>query len=311
MKVKILIFLIIILTIASFFRLWQLNSIPPGLYPDEAINANDAFQSLKTKGFKIFYPENNGREGLYINLIALSFSIFGVSIWSIKIVSVIIGILTVLGMYLLVKELFIKHKNSEIIALLSSFFLATSFWHINFSRIGFRAILVPFILVFSFYFLFKGFRTKNFLNLAISGIIFGIGFHTYISFRLAVLLIIAVLFLWLLTYRKEGKQRKYLLLASCFLLFIFIAALPIGIYFLNSPHHFISRATGVSVFAQPNLFKAFGESLARHLAMFNFYGDANWRHNIAESPILFWPVGILFLIGLIISIKESLLSIKN
>jgi hypothetical protein len=32
--------------------------------------------------------------------------------------------------------------------------------------------------------------------------------------------------------------------------------------------------------------------------MFNFVGDHNWRHNIAGNPLLFWPVGVLFLIGL-------------
>ena len=140
-KNKYILILLIILALASFFRLYELETIPPGLYPAEAIG-------------KIFYPENKGREGFFVNLIALSFSVFGISIWSLKIVSAIIGILTVLGLYLLTKELF----NNTTIALLSSFFLATSFWHINFSRIGFRAILVPFILVFSFYFLFHGFR---------------------------------------------------------------------------------------------------------------------------------------------------------
>src|SRR3990167_10730748 len=134
MKNKSLLFLIIILVIASFFRLWQLNGIPPGLYPDVAIYANDALDSLKTKDFKVFYPENNGREGLYMWILALSFSLFGVSIWSIKIVTATAGILTVLGLYLLIKELFnnvtIKQFNNETVALLSSFFLATSFWHV-------------------------------------------------------------------------------------------------------------------------------------------------------------------------------------
>ncbi len=157
---KTLIFLLIILALAAFFRLWQLNQTPPGLYPDVAMNGNDALQGLRTGNFKLFYPENNGREGLMMWLIAASFSIFGVSIWSMKIVAAIVGIITVLGLYLLTKEIF-RHaqydiRKTEYITLLASFFLAISFWHVNFSRIGFRAILLPFVLVFSFYFLFKG-----------------------------------------------------------------------------------------------------------------------------------------------------------
>jgi len=38
--------------------------------------------------------------------------------------------------------------------------------------------------------------------------------------------------------------------------------------------------------------------------MFNFVGDFNWRHNYAGRPELFWPVGILFIIGIIIGITR-------
>jgi len=40
-------YLSIILILAIFFRFWKLNEIPPGLYPDVAINGNEAFFSLK------------------------------------------------------------------------------------------------------------------------------------------------------------------------------------------------------------------------------------------------------------------------
>ncbi len=314
-KNKVLLFLLIILVIASFFRLWQLSSVPPGLYPDEAINGNEAISNWG----KLFYPENNGREGLFINLIALSFSIFGVSIFSLKIVPAIIGILTVLGLYLLTKELFSQYyeNNSRSIALLASFFLATSFWHTNFSRIGFRAILLPFILVFSFYFLFRGFRTKKIRDFIFSGLIFGLGFYTYISFRMAVLIFPFILIpCWFIykkppVYTQEGLQKKFILHTSYFILLIFIVALPIGIYFLQNPYDFIGRAAPISVFAAENPIKEFTKSLISHLGMFNFRGDSNWRHNFSGSPALFWPVGILFLIGFVFSVKELCKSIKS
>jgi len=308
---KELLILFFILILAFFFRFWKLNSIPPGLYPDVAMYANDALETLKTGNFKVFYPHNFGREGLFIWLLAFSFSIFGVSIWSIKIVAAIIGILTVFGLYLLTKELFslnsqiVEQSNSQIaIALLSSFFLATSFWHVNFSRIGFRAILLPFILVSAFYFLFRGSREKKVLNFIISGILFGLGFYTYVSYRFIVLLLPLVLICWFLIYRKQGFQRRYLSFIFYFLFFIFFTALPIGIYFLKNPGDFIGRAAPISVFRAENPIKEFGKSLILHLGMFNFYGDPNWRHNFSGSPMLPWPVGILFLIGIILSFKE-------
>jgi len=303
----ILVFLLI-LAIASFFRLWQLSSIPPGLYPDVAINGNEAIDSLKSGNFKVFYPENNGREGLFIWLIALSYSIFGVSIWSIKIVAAIVGILTVLGLYLLTKEFFDKN-----VALLSSFFLAVSFWHTNFSRIGFRAILLPFILVFSFYFLLKFLNHLKFKNqfqkrlyglVVLAGIFFGLGFYTYTSFRMAVLILPFVFLPYWFLSKKQNLEKQFLASIFYFLFFAFIIALPLGIYFLQNPHDFISRAAPISIFSAENPLKEFGKSLVLHLGMFNFYGDRNWRHNFSGSSMLFWPIGILFLIGFILSIKK-------
>jgi 4-amino-4-deoxy-L-arabinose transferase-like glycosyltransferase len=316
MRKKKFLCLFLILFLAVFFRFWKLNEIPPGLYPDVAINGNEAFFSLKNKDFKVFYPENYGREGLMIWLIALSFKIFGVSILSIRVVAATIGVLTVLGLYLLTKELFrqfaIYNSESAIqIAFFSSFFLAVSFWHTNFSRIGFRAILLPFVLVFSFYFLLKSYRKKSIFDSILAGVFFGLGFYTYTSFRVAVLILPFIFVPFWFLYKRGGFQKKFLLLTSCFLLLTFFVALPIGIYFLKNPQDFISRATPISIFKAENPTKEFLKSLILHLGMFNFYGDQNWRHNFSGKPMLFWPVGILFLIGFFISIKEVISSIKN
>lgn len=332
-KNKNYVFLAAILLLALFFRFWQLSSIPPGLYPDEAMNANDALNNIENwKNFKIFYPENNGREGLFIWLITLSFYLFGASIWSIKIVPAFFGLLTVFGIYLLTKQLFLfsnkihTRRQIEAIALLSSFFLAISFWHINFSRIGFRGIMMPFFIVFGLYFLLKGFQkiidnlasNQNkkkliifYVNFIISGLFFGLGFYTYISYRFIVILIPFILFLFWRQYKKQNLQKQFLLSTFSFLFSIFIIALPLGIYFLSHPADFFGRSAQVSIFNQKNSLWSLTKSIVLHLGMFNFYGDANWRHNYSGSPQLFWPVGIFFIIGLVLSFKNLIKSIKE
>lgn len=239
-KYVILCFLAII-ALASFFRLWQIQSIPPGFYSDEAMYANNALEVLETGDFKWFYPENNGREGLWINILAPFLAVFGNEPWVPRSVAAIFGILTIIGLYFLTKELF----KSDRIALLASFLMATSFWHINFSRIGFRAILAPFFLVWSFYFLWKTINKSEFRASCLtilSGLLFGLGFHTYISYRVApLLLIIPFILMWrsgpeVDASHHYGAGRKNLILI--FLIFAFIAALPIGIYFLQNPQDF-------------------------------------------------------------------------
>jgi len=299
--------LVVVMAVAIFFRFYRLDSVPPGLYPDIAINGNNALQSIQSDDYKTFYTDNNGREGMIMWLDAISIKIFGITALALKIPTAIFGTLTVLGIYLLARELFnppllpqgeatsgkVKRRNA--IALLSAFLLATSFWHINFSRIGFRVALMPFFLVFTFYFLAKAFRTRKFLWAIPAGLFFGLGFYTYTGYRLAVPLLLCVLALWLIPFWKNKQQLFKISLAV--LITTFFVALPIGIYFLHNPGDFLGRAGQTSVFAAKQPLLELGKSLILHLGMFNFYGDGNWRHNLSGEPELFWPVGVLFLIG--------------
>jgi hypothetical protein len=296
-------FLIIILALAVFFRLYQLTTIPPGLYPDEAMNGNNAIEALGDgsinsflQNAKVFYPENNGREGLFINIQALSIKLFGNEPWALRLVSAVFGIFTVLGLYFLAKQLFKK----ESVALISSFFLATSFWHINFSRIGFRAIMAPFFLVWSFWLLWKSLGSstpKWTLNVQvwIAGLLFGLGLHSYIAYRAAPLLLIPP-FLILLKKRSFKPILLFLIGAA-------ISAAPLLLYFYNNPQDFFGRTAQVSIFSLNSPLFELAKNILKTAGMFFVVGDMNWRHNLAGAPQLWWPLSALFLIGLILSLK--------
>jgi len=289
--------LICILLIATIFRFFNLNTAPPGIFQDEAVNTMDA---LNRPG-QVFYQANNGREGLFMNLIAFSFYFLGPSIWSLRIVSAIIGILTVLGTYLLAKQLFKK----DFIALLSAFFIAVSFWHVNFSRISFRVIMLPFVFVFFLYFFLKALdnikeKINPTFNFTIAGLFYGLGFYTYTTYRISAFIFPVIAFLYWLIFSK--KERKVFF--EGILVFIFVSAItlaPLAIYFVSHPADFFGRSSQVSIFAQENPIRAGLTSLVYHLGMYNIVGDCNWRHNVACQPQLSWPTGFLFLIGIIIS----------
>ncbi len=287
--------LIVIIALAVFFRFWQFTSIPAGLYQDEAMNGADALASLNSGEYKVFYSNNNGREGMIVWLDALAIKLFGAEPWVLRLFPALAGVLAVLGLYFLAKELF-----GVEIALISSFFMTVSFWAVNFSRIGFRAgLMVPF-LIWSFYFLLKGFRLQKYIYFIISGILFGLGFYTYISYRFAPIL--ALLAFGPILLKKSTKKAWSSVLF--FVLIIFIVALPIGLYFLHNPADFFGRVSGVSIFSQGSPLKNLAISVFKTLGMFNIVGDFNWRHNYAGSPELFLPVGLLFLLGIWLSIKR-------
>ncbi len=324
-------FLILIIAVAVFFRFWQFDSIPPGLYQDEAMNGADAITSLESGKFSVFYTNNNGREGMIVWLDALAIKAFGTEPWVLRLFPALAGVLAVLGLYFLTKELF-----SIEIALASSFFIAISFWAVNFSRMGFRAGLMIPIFIWSFYFLLRGLRLSklsilridsNIINFIIAGILFGLGFYTYISYRFAPVLVAAFFIPYLIKGikpfvstslgRNENKfsfhsslveikrHAKNLWLGfAIFAVMAFIVALPIGLYFLSSPGDFFGRSGQVSIFSADNPLKAAVLSIAATLGMFNIIGDFNWRHNFAGSPQLFLPVGILFILGILLCARR-------
>lgn len=303
--------LLCIITLGAFFRFYDIASIPPGLYPDEAMNGSNALEALRTGHFATFYPDNNGREGLFINIQAISVWLFGREPWVLRIVSAIFGTLTILGVYLVTRELF-REKS---VALLSAFFLATSYWHLNFSRIGFRAITTPFFLSFGLYFLLRGFRrnpvrseTSNgagtIWDMVWAGIFTGLGFQGYIAFRF-VPFIIAVPILWQLwKWNRERNRPPCTPCAIALFLFItFVAALPIGWYFFQHPADFTGRSKDVSILSAPSPVLEFVKTNALTLAMLFARGDCNDRHNYACRPELNPLVGIFFVIGLITAVK--------
>jgi 4-amino-4-deoxy-L-arabinose transferase-like glycosyltransferase len=287
---------------ALFLRTYKLNTLPPGVYPDEAVNGIDAIAANATHHWQFFYENNNGREGLFMNLIALGFSLFGISVITLKMWSVFFGTLTVLGMILLGEEL-LKSRRAGLIA---GFLTATSFWAINFSRISFRAIMLPFVLVFTVFFLIRGIQKKKIIDYILAGVFFGLGLHTYIAFRIAPLILVVLLAAFVISRKRFLATHWKEILA--FVAAAVIVALPILLDFYHNPIHFSGRSSEVSVFNpnvnQGHLAATLGKTFGLSLAQFNFFGDQNWRHNLPGWPEIFPTIGIFFLAGIIYFIWE-------
>ena len=92
-----------------------------------------------------------------MNLQALAIKEFGNAPWPMRLVGALFGILTVLGIYFFTRELFYDYAPRKV-AILSMFLTAVNFWHLNFSRMSFRAIMAPFFAVWAMYFLLLAIR---------------------------------------------------------------------------------------------------------------------------------------------------------
>ncbi len=276
---------VLVVFAALFIRSYHLSTLPPGVYPDESVNGIDAVAANAAHHWKVFYENNNGREGLFMNLIALSFSLFGISVVTLKMWSVLFGTLTVLGMILLGEELFASRRAG----IIAGFITATTFWAINFSRISFRAVMLPFVLVFTVFFLIRGIQKKKIIDYVFAGLFFGLGVHTYIAFRIAPLILIALLAAFIISRKRFFATHWKEILA--FSAAAAIVALPMLFDFYHHPDHFSGRTNQVSVFNpdvnQGHLLLTLGKSFGLSFAGLTFFGDQNWRHNLPPWPEIF------------------------
>src|SRR3989339_1854448 len=152
-------YLIAILLIASFFRLYQLSSVPASLFGDEVDVGYQAYSILKTgKDYSgnfmplHFHSLAEWRTPLYLYSAVPTVAIFGISPLGVRLPAVIFGVLSILGFYLLIREIVngqwsMAKKNNLIInsqplALIASFLLAVNPWHIQYSRAGFEVTML-------------------------------------------------------------------------------------------------------------------------------------------------------------------------
>ena len=320
MKRNEIILIAAVIFIALFLRLFMLGAFPPSLYSDEAVNGVNTLQALESNNFKVFYPDNYGREGLFINVQAFFVWLFGPDMWVLHIASALFGVLTVFGIYLLTKKLMGVYGNpnwARLTALIATFLLATSFWHINFSRIGFRAITAPFWAVWAFYFLLltrekllgAGRTNKDYFPWAlIAGAVFGLGFHSYISYRVMPAIVLVLFLYWFFEARKQTNQpgilKDFFWCVGLIILGAIITASPLFVHFAKVPQDILGRTSEISIFSSPTPLKDLAGNILKTLGMFNFFGDFNQRHNIAGQPQLFWLPGIMFLVGFYLACRS-------
>lgn len=293
-----------ILLFAAFLRFYELGTVPPGIAPDEGMEGSNALEALETHHFQVFYPENNGREGLYANAVAASVALFGNTKFALRLPAAVAGTLTVAGLYCLAAELFPVE-----VALAASFLLAASFWHLVASRMAGHAILAPLFLTWTLFFLVRGLRHGAqgwwaAATVLAGGICFGLGFHTYAPFRITPLVIGLVLAVEGWRARAAGRLRPFAWLAAVYLGSAALVALPLAWYFVEHPAAMWQRASQVSVWNASNPAVRVLANAWTTAQMFFYEGDRNWRHNFAGERELFWPVALLFALGCWMAVRE-------
>ncbi|MGK7882975.1 MAG: ArnT family glycosyltransferase [Crocosphaera sp.] len=289
--------LITVLILTFLLRVLFLGTIPNGLFTDEASNAYDAYSILHTlrDQYGEFLPRyfksaNDYREGLYMYLMVPFIKIFGLNTFGARITSAVIGTLTVFIVYHLAKEIF-----DQKVGLLSALFLAILPWHIHFSRVTFRAILVPCLFCLGLLLFYKSFKHPKWLVL--SSFLFAISIYTYNSARVFVPLFL--LGLAAIYWEHLWKNRYYTILSFITFSILFIPQL---IYQL-SPEG-MARANTVGI--QTDFNKIVSDYFSYFSFDFLFFeGDPSPRHKINNMAGLYAFQIPFILLGFLLLIKEK------
>jgi len=281
---------LLLLLVSALFRLYRLDSLPPGLYIDVATNGLDIRQVFAGH-FPVFFARNYGREALFIYFQALLVAGAGPQPIVFAFSSVFMGMLTIALSLRLFTAMF-----GWRLALIGAGLLAMSFWFVDLSRFGLRTMSLPPLLILTLYLLWRTLRTGRWPYAALSGLALGLALYTYIAARLLPFLVVLI---WLAEWRLAWKRRWQLALLVLVSLAVFA---PEGVYFFEHRQEMLLRASQVSVF-NPNP-EAEGthdtpvESVLNTAGMFFVRGDENVRHNIPHRPVFGPLLGACFAIGL-------------
>lgn len=285
--------LLLILLVAAFVRAYKIGSLPYGLWYDEAAYGMTALRILNESAYRPIYDPSTHHPAFFHYLIAASFSIFGVSVSSLRLVSILFGIATVGAFYFLMKLWF-----GEKIALAGAFLLALSRWHINFSRIVLIGIATPLFEILALYFFFKGLRSRRPLHYALSGISMGLGLWFFTAYRLFPLVIF--LFLLHISFTRREFIRKNWFGLVLFIIAVWLVIAPMAQYALQHSDKFWGRTKHTSIFrgkSTAQTIKDVLQSARKHLLMFNYRGDRNGRHNLQGEPMLDFCSSVLAVLG--------------
>lgn len=222
MKLKAVIFLTI-LFVAISLRFYKLDGIPPGVNPDEASIGYNAYSLLVTgkdhygQPFPlVFRSLGTYLLPIYTYLTIIPVAFFGLTIFSVHIISALSSVLIILITSLLIFRI----KEISIISkFLVMLFISISPWTVYFGRAGHEVTLALLFFILSIYLFIKSLSNSRWIPITL----FIIGLSSYIYYADRYLSIILFPLLFLIFKDKLMKSKKHLAIG---LLLMFVSQLP-------------------------------------------------------------------------------------
>jgi 4-amino-4-deoxy-L-arabinose transferase-like glycosyltransferase len=271
---------------------------PHGWREDELSNALVISQHVREGEVRLYYADASGHEGLYHWLQAGTMALFGPGVAGVRGVSIALGTLAVLLLYLLAREMY-----GWPTAAVASLALAVSFWGLMYSRSGQRHVSVTVTTLAAFVLLWRGFRAERPVTsafkptfYALAGVMMGVGFYTYFASRGPPLILLAF-GVYLLIWRREVWARAWRGLGLA-LLIGGALGLPLAIRLAGNPgiEARVAELAGPLRAAREGDLAPLRDNGLVTLSMFTHDGDDEVLYNVPHRPV-FGVVGAVLFVG--------------
>jgi 4-amino-4-deoxy-L-arabinose transferase-like glycosyltransferase len=248
----------------------------------------------------IFFERNTGREPMqfYMAVAVIRWFDTGLTHYTLKVTNALMGILTVVGVYLLGREI-----GGRRLAFVAAFFAAVSIWPVATSRVGLRFPFAPAFTSLALWSLLRALRTNRRNDWLIAGLLLGMGLHGYTAFRFMPVAAAVIVVLHLAANWREAltEWARWLGNVTLYVAVSALVFLPLAHYMLDKPQMFwyrsLTRAGGLERAVNGNPWLIFVNTFSRTVGMFNWRGDEVWVSAIRDAPALDVIGGGLFLLG--------------
>lgn len=305
-----------IFLLALGLRLARIDELPFGLWRDEARHGLVALRIAEDPTYRPVYvlEERVHLPGLGLYPFAAALKLFGVHLWTMRLVTALAGAITVLPLYALAARL----TGRRAVGLGAALLLAVSSWHISISRFSFPTVYEPLLSLTAWWLLLAGLRPLAEPGAGaapaagrraglwpvvcglLAGALLGVAAQTYHIGRITPLA--AGWLALLLLARAPGHWRRWAAVVVAAALGLAITIAPLVAYALARPGEFNDRVGDVFLLGPGALqgrapLAALDANLGRHLLMFTAEGDTNGRHHAPFRPLLDILSGAGLLLG--------------
>lgn len=307
--------------VAIFLRFYNLDGQPAGLWRDESRHGLQALQIWNDPSYRpVYVVEGADLPALLFYLMAPVVGLLGPHVWSVRLVSALVGALTPLALYWAARPLIGRRA-----ALIGAALIAWASWSLSMSRWAFPATLDHLLTLTAIGLAWRGLgssdretgdrrqgtrdreaaagrwrSTRSIMQLGLAGLFAGLATYAYHTGRVAPLALAAIVLLRLGFSWPAWKRALPGLIAAAVVGLLVMA--PLLSFIGRDLGGYNRRVSQVSVLTSNylDIHSPIGlilDNTGRYLQMWHVQGEPNGRHHLPNAPMLDPLVGLLLVVG--------------